>query len=69
MAYVTVDADWQVEIPQEIRLDAQLHVGQRMSVVAKGGVISLVPQSSAAALRGLAKGHEPTGYRDKTDRL
>lgn len=69
MAQVTVDADWQVEIPQEIRLDARLHVGQTMSVVAKGGVISLVPQNAASVLRGLAKGHEPTGYRDKTDRL
>lgn len=69
MAHVTVDADWQVEIPQEIRLDARIYVGQTMSVVAKGGVIFLVPQSLASALRGLAKGHEPTGYRDKTDRL
>lgn len=31
-----------------------------------------VPQDlrlSAAALRGLAKGQDPTDYRDKTDRL
>lgn len=69
MAQVIVDTDWNVEIPQEVRREANVQVGQRLSVIAKGGVISLVPTSPAAALRGLAKGESPTGYRDKEDRV
>jgi bifunctional DNA-binding transcriptional regulator/antitoxin component of YhaV-PrlF toxin-antitoxin module len=69
MAQVIIDADWHVEIPQEVRREANIQAGQKLSVVTKGGVISLVPASPAAALRGLVKGEPTEGYRDKKDRV
>ncbi|NIU68558.1 MAG: AbrB family transcriptional regulator, partial [Actinobacteria bacterium] len=36
--------------------------------IAKGGVITLVPDRPLAELRGFVRGIETTGYRDKSDR-
>jgi bifunctional DNA-binding transcriptional regulator/antitoxin component of YhaV-PrlF toxin-antitoxin module len=69
MATVTVSAQYQVEIPLEVRLEIPLEVGQRMTVVTKGGVISLVPEQPLAKLRGIAKGADVNGFRDEQDRL
>ena len=41
----------------------------KLTVVAKGDVIFLVPERPMSALRGIAKGTSPRGLRDKKDRL
>lgn len=68
MAQTTISSKFQVVIPREIRKEVPLSAGQTLSVVAKGGVITLVPQRPIAKLRGLAKGAPTSGYRDKKDR-
>ncbi len=68
MAQATISPKFQLVIPQEVRREVPLTVGQTVSVVAKGGVITLVPQRPIAELRGLAKGAPATDYRDKRDR-
>jgi hypothetical protein len=43
-----------------------LRVGQKLQVVSKGGVITLVPERSLSSLRGFAKGIRTDDLRDKT---
>jgi hypothetical protein len=40
-----------------------------LQVVAKGGVISLVPERPLSELRGLLRGASTEGVREKRDRL
>ena len=69
MATVTVSSKYQVVIPLEVRREIPIEIGQRMAVVTKGGVISLVPEQPVSSLRGIAKGANVAGVRDKRDRL
>lgn len=68
MAQATVSTKYQVVIPKSIREEVQLASGQVVQVIAKGGVITLVPDRPLAELRGFVRGIETEGYRDKTDR-
>jgi hypothetical protein len=43
--------------------------GQTFQVIAKGGVITLVPERPLASLRGMAKGVAASGFREKKDRF
>jgi len=40
-----------------------------LQVVAKDGVITLVPESALESLRGLLKGETFEGFREKEDRF
>jgi AbrB family looped-hinge helix DNA binding protein len=68
MAHATVSAKFQVVIPTEIRREVPIRKGQRLQVVAKGDVISLVPERPLAVFRGLLKGASTAGVREKRDR-
>ena len=68
MAQATVSTKYQVVIPKDIREEVRLASGQVVQVIAKGGVISLVPDRPLRELRGFVRGIETEGYRDKTDR-
>jgi len=46
-----------------------LQVGQELQVVAKGGMITLVPERPLSSLRGFAKGIRTDHLRDKKDRM
>jgi hypothetical protein len=46
-----------------------LRVGQDLQVVAKGGVITLVPERPLSSLRGFAKGMRSDNLREKKDRM
>jgi len=69
MAQVIVSSKYQVVIPEEIRREVPIHKGQRLQVIAKGGVISLVPERPLAELRGLLRSASIAGVREKGDRL
>lgn len=69
MAKTRVSPKFQVVIPKEVRETMDLQVGQEMQVVAKGGVISLVPERPLVSLRGFAKGVRADRLRDKKDRM
>jgi AbrB family looped-hinge helix DNA binding protein len=68
MARKRVSAKFQVVIPKEVRESIDLRVGQEMQVVAKGGVITLVPERPLSSLRGFAKGIRTDELREKKDR-
>ena len=69
MASAKISTKFQVVIPREVRERAGIESGQRVEVLAKGGVITLVPQRPIVALRGLLEGADATEVRDKSDRL
>lgn len=69
MTQVTVSSKYQVVIPREVRRQVPLKMGQRLLVVVKEGVITLLPDRPISALRGFVKGMKTTGLREKKDRL
>ncbi len=69
MKSATVSPKFQVVIPKEVREVVPLKRGQKVHVIAKGGVITLVPDRPVAATRGFVAGIDLNGIRDKSDRL
>jgi AbrB family looped-hinge helix DNA binding protein len=69
MARTKVSPKYQVVIPKEVREGMDLHVGQELQVVSKGGVITLVPERPLSSLRGFAKGIRTDNVREKKDRM
>lgn len=69
MARAVISPKFQIVIPKEIRERMDLRPGQVVSLIDRGGLITLVPQRPIAELRGIAKGVSYAGYRDEADRL
>ena len=69
MARTKVSSKFQVVIPKDVREGVDLRVGQEFQVVAKGGVITLVPERPLSSLRGFAKGIRTGNLREKKDRM
>jgi AbrB family looped-hinge helix DNA binding protein len=65
---IKISSKFQVVIPKEVREKLRLLSGQRLHVLEKGGVISLVPEVPLKSLRGVAKGVTSAGLREKKDR-
>lgn len=68
MAQAVVSTKFQVVIPREIRREIGLKSGQVLQVIAKGGVITMVPDQPIAAMKGFLKGMRTTRLREKKDR-
>ncbi|MBH0197229.1 MAG: AbrB/MazE/SpoVT family DNA-binding domain-containing protein, partial [Nitrospira sp.] len=56
MATTTISSKFQVVIPKEVRDKLHLTPSQRLQVVEKGGVITLVPEVPLKSLKGALKG-------------
>ena len=69
MAHAVVSTKYQVVIPKEIRKQVGLRTGQAVQVIAKNGVITLVPDRGLSELRGFLRGMDIKNVRDKRDRL
>lgn len=69
MAKTTVSSKYQVVIPKEVRTRTDVRPGQVFQVIAKGDVISLVPDKPISAMRGFVRGIRTTGFREKKDRV
>jgi AbrB family looped-hinge helix DNA binding protein len=69
MARTRVSSKYQVVIPKEVRARTEIRPGQEFQVIAKGGVITLVPDKPIRAMRGFVRGIRTTGFREKKDRL
>jgi len=69
MDETTVSRKYQVVSPKRVRERAGLKPGQKLMVIEKGGVISLVPVPELDELRGIARGANTEGLREKVDRL
>jgi AbrB family looped-hinge helix DNA binding protein len=69
MATTTISPKFQIVIPKEVRDKLHLSPRQRLQVVEKGGVITLVPEVPLKSLKGVLKGMSKTDVREKKDRL
>ena len=64
----TISSKYQVVLPRALRESLQLQPRQKLTVLEKDGMIILVPQVRLEDLRGIARGADASGYRDKRDR-
>jgi AbrB family looped-hinge helix DNA binding protein len=69
MAMTTISSKFQIVIPKEVREKLHLSPQQRLQVVEKGGVITLVPEVPLKSLKGALKGMSKTDLREKKARL
>lgn len=68
MARSIVSTKFQVVIPREIRREIGLKSGQTVEIIAKGGVITMVPDEPIGRMRGFLKGMKARSLREKRDR-
>jgi AbrB family looped-hinge helix DNA binding protein len=68
MARAVVSTKYQVVIPLEVRRDIGLKSGQVVQIIAKGGVITMVPDQPIHRMRGYLKGMKTSDLREKKDR-
>jgi len=64
----TLNAKFQLSIPKSVRTARQWKAGQVFAFIPKGEGTLLVPVPKREELAGLARGANPQGYRDRTDR-
>ncbi|MDI6816719.1 MAG: AbrB/MazE/SpoVT family DNA-binding domain-containing protein [Actinomycetota bacterium] len=69
MSEVSLSSKFQIVIPKEIRERLKLKKGQKMQVIAREGLISLVPDQPLEELRGFLKGMDTSGIREEEDRV
>lgn len=69
METTTLSTKYQLVLPRGTRTQLRLRPGMKFTVLAKGGVIFLVPERPVSTLRGVAAGAGVRDLRDKTDRL
>jgi AbrB family looped-hinge helix DNA binding protein len=69
MATTTISPKFQIVIPKEVREKLHLVPSQRLQIVEKGGVITLVPEVPLKSLKGVLKGMSKMDLREKKDRL
>ena len=69
MPTTTISSKFQIVIPKQVREKLRLLSGQRLQVLEKGGVISLVPEVPLKSLKGAAKGITSADIREKKDRV
>lgn len=68
MSETTVSSKYQVVIPKAIRERAKLKPGQKLTVLLKGRVISLVPEVEPGSLFGAFPQLGDFDIREKEDR-
>jgi AbrB family looped-hinge helix DNA binding protein len=68
MKPVTLSSKYQISIPKEIREQQGWKAGQKFAFILRGRGVELVPVPKLEEIIGIAKGADPTGYRDRNDR-
>lgn len=66
---IVLSPKYQVVIPKKIRKELKLKSGQRLQIVVRGGIITLVPDQPLEELRGLFKGMKTGGLREEGERV
>ena len=69
MTHVTISSKFQVVIPKEVRRQVPLRAGQKLVVVVKERVITLLPDRPLSFYRGFLKGIKMGVVREKRDRV
>ncbi len=64
----TLSAKFQISIPKAVRTEHHWSAGQEFVFIPKGKGVLLMPVPSLEDLKGLAKGADPSNYRDRKDR-
>jgi AbrB family looped-hinge helix DNA binding protein len=68
MPTVKISSKYQIVIPREVRRALGLRKGQRVSVIAVGGLIEVVPDEDLASLRGAYPDLSLDDIRDESER-
>ena len=68
MATVTRSPKFQIVIPKEVRDKLHLTPRQRLHILEKGGIITLVPEVPLKSLKGTLKGMPKVDLRETKDR-
>jgi len=66
---VTISSKYQIVIPRDIRKQLKLKVGQKLSVIASGNAITLVPDTPLAEMRGFLRGMDKNEIREDEERI
>lgn len=69
METVTLSSRYRLVLPRATRERLRLRPGTKLTVVAKGDVIFLVPERPIRSFRGVARGTNTQGLREKKSRL
>jgi AbrB family looped-hinge helix DNA binding protein len=64
----TLSSKYQISIPKALREARKWKPGQKFAFIPSGGGVMLVPVPERDELFGIARGADPTGYRDRDDR-
>jgi bifunctional DNA-binding transcriptional regulator/antitoxin component of YhaV-PrlF toxin-antitoxin module len=67
-AIATLSPDFQLAIPEAVRKAYGLKAGQQFAFIPRNGGLMLVRVPTLQELRGIARGADPSGYRDRDDR-
>jgi AbrB family looped-hinge helix DNA binding protein len=68
-AQAKLSSKFQISIPKEVREAQQWRAGQRFVFVPKGQGVMVMPALDLNDLRGIARGADTGGYRDRKDRV
>jgi AbrB family looped-hinge helix DNA binding protein len=63
-----ISSKYQVSIPKAIRDRMAWRPGQKIAFIAKADGVLMVPIPEREALAGMARGANPEGHRDRSDR-
>jgi AbrB family looped-hinge helix DNA binding protein len=69
LATVKISSKFQVVIPEEVRKKANIKPGQKVVVIEKDGIISIIPQRNMRDLKGSMKELSTEDIRDESDRF
>ena len=68
MAQAIVSTKYQIVIPKAVRQDAGIQSGQVVQIIARNGVVTIVPDQPLKNLRGYLRGMKVKNLREKKDR-
>lgn len=69
MVEVVLSSKYQVVIPKEIRKHLALKSGQKIELLVKEGMITLVPERPLKEFRGYLKGINIKDFREHKERI
>lgn len=69
MVEVALSPKYQIVIPKQIRKQLALRSGQKIELLVKEGVITLVPERPLKEFRGYLKNMKISSYRDHGERI
>ncbi len=67
-AQAKLSSKFQISIPKEVREAQQWRAGQRFVFIPKGAGVMVMPAPELNDLRGIARGADTGGFRDRQDR-